>query len=246
MPDLTILSPMQGWAAPLDEVPDPVFAERMLGDGLAVDPTLGELRAPCDGTIVSVHRARHAVTLRAANGAELLMHIGLETVGLNGEGLDARVAEGQSVKAGELLVAFDLDLLARKAKSLITPLILTNGEAFAIEAPVTNRAVAAGEPVMTFRALGGVAAEAPAMPTVSRALDLPLAFGLHARPAARIAQLASGYSGTIEIVAPSGRPASARSAVAMLALALPHGAAITVRGSDADAVAAVRSAPRGL
>ena len=82
MPDLTIHSPMQGWAAPLDEVPDPVFAERMLGDGLAVDPTLGELRAPCDGTIVSVHRARHAVTLRAANGAELLMHIGLETVGL--------------------------------------------------------------------------------------------------------------------------------------------------------------------
>jgi phosphocarrier protein FPr/phosphocarrier protein len=237
---LTIASPLAGWATRLADVPDPVFAEKMLGDGIAIDPVEGRLVAPGAGVVVSVHPAGHAVTLQLDSGPVLLMHIGLETVGLGGEGFAPKVAEGQRVATGELLVEFDLDRLARTAKSLITPVIVTNGEAFAIEEPVSDRAVAAGEAVMRFRALGGaVAAAEEAATTVSRTLDLPLAHGLHARPAARIAQLAASYAGTIEIVAPSGRAASARSAVAMLALALPHGASITVRGSDSDGVAAV-------
>ncbi|MGN6817185.1 MAG: phosphoenolpyruvate--protein phosphotransferase [Sphingomonas sp.] len=237
---VTIASPLAGWATPLSDVPDPVFAEKMLGDGVAIDPVEGRLVAPGAGTVLSVHPAGHAVTLELDAGPVLLLHIGLETVGLGGAGFAPKVTDGQRVAAGDLLVEFDLDRLARMAKSLVTPVIVTNGEAFAVEAPVANRAVVAGEPVMHFRALGeAVAAAGAAGPVVSRTLDLPLAHGLHARPAARIAQLASGYPGTIEIVAPSGRVASARSAVAMLALALPHGAAIVVRGSDADGVAAV-------
>jgi len=237
---LTIASPLAGWATPLVEVPDPVFAEKMLGDGIAIDPVEGRLVAPGPGVVLSMHPAGHAVTLQLDAGPVLLMHIGLETVGLGGKGFAPKVVDGQRVAAGELLVEFDLDRLARTAKSLVTPVIVTNGEMFAVEDPVSDRAVAAGEAVMHFRPLGGavVAAEAAAA-TVSRTLDLPLAFGLHARPAARIAQLAAKHSGTIEIVAPSGRTASARSAVAMLALALPHGAAITVRGSDGDGVAAI-------
>jgi len=237
---LTIASPLAGWATPLAEVPDPVFAEKMLGDGVAIDPIEGRLIAPGAGVVLSVHPAGHAVTLQLDAGPVLLMHIGLETVGLGGEGFAPKVADGQRVGAGDLLVEFDLDRLARTAKSLITPVIVTNGEAFVIEGPVSDRAVAAGEPVMRFRALDGAAAVTEISgPTASRTLDLPLAHGLHARPAARIAQLAAGYPGTVEIVAPSGRAASARSAVAMLALALPHGATITVRGSDSDGVAAV-------
>lgn len=237
---LTIASPLAGWATRLAEVPDPVFAEKMLGDGIAIDPVEGRLVAPGAGVVVSVHPAGHAVTLQLDSGPVLLMHIGLETVGLGGEGFAPKVVDGQRVAAGDLLVEFDLDRLARTAKSLITPVIVTNGEAFAVEDLATGRAIAAGETVMRFRSLGGVAASAEAAaPTVSRTLDLPLAYGLHARPAARIAQLAAGYAGTIEIVAPSGRVVSARSAVAMLALALPHGAAVTVRGSDGDGVAAV-------
>ncbi|WP_296614209.1 phosphoenolpyruvate--protein phosphotransferase [Sphingomonas sp.] len=237
---LTIASPLAGWATPLAEVPDPVFAEKMLGDGVAIDPVEGRLVAPGAGVVLSMHPAGHAVTLQLDAGPVLLMHIGLETVGLSGEGFAPRVSDGQRVAAGELLIEFDLDRLARTAKSLITPVIVTNGEAFAVEGLVGDRAVAVGERLMGFRALGGavVAAEAAAS-TVSRTLDLPLAFGLHARPAARIAQLAAKHSWTIEIVAPSGRSASARSAVAMLALALPHGAAIKVRGSDGDGVAAI-------
>jgi phosphocarrier protein FPr/phosphocarrier protein len=237
---LTIASPLAGWVTPLAEVPDPVFAEKMLGDGIAIDPVEGRLVAPGAGVVLSVHPAGHAVTLQLDSGPVLLMHIGLETVGLGGEGFAPKVAEGQRVAAGELLVEFDLDRLARTAKSLITPVIVTNGDAFAVEDPVSDRAVAVGETVMRFRSPGGaIAATELAAATASRTLDLPLAHGLHARPAARIAQLAASYSGTIEIVAPSGRAASARSAVAMLALALPHGAAVTVRGSDGDGVAAV-------
>jgi phosphocarrier protein FPr/phosphocarrier protein len=235
-----IASPLAGWATALSDVPDPVFAEKMLGDGVAIDPVEGRLVAPGAGVVVSVHPAGHAVTLELDAGPVLLMHIGLETVGLGGEGFAPKVKDGQRVVAGELLIAFDLDRLARTAKSLVTPVIVTNGDAFAVEDSVRDRAIAAGEQLMSFRALdGAVAATEQGAPMVSRALDLPLAHGLHARPAARVAQLAAGYPGTIEIVAPSGRAASTRSAVAMLALALPHGAAITVRGSDGDGVAAV-------
>jgi glucose-specific phosphotransferase system IIA component len=105
----------KGWIAPLDETPDAVFAERMLGDGLAIDPFGSTLHAPCDAVVTTVHRARHAVTLRAANGAEILMHVGLETVALNGEGFRSIVKEGQAVKAGDKLLGFDLDLLAQRA-----------------------------------------------------------------------------------------------------------------------------------
>lgn len=237
---IAIASPLAGWAAPLSDVPDPVFADKMLGDGVAIDPVEGRLVAPGAGVVVSVHPAGHAVTLELDAGPVLLMHIGLETVGLGGDGFAAKVVDGQRVAGGDLLVEFDLDRLARTAKSLITPVIVTNGDAFAVEDLVSGRAVTAGERLMTCRALGkAVATPEASAPTVSRTLDLPLAHGLHARPAARIAQLAASHAGTIEIVAPSGRVASARSAVAMLALALPHGAAIIVRGSDGDGVAAV-------
>ena len=125
MSNLVLSSPLKGWIAPLDETPDAVFAERMLGDGLAIDPLDSTLHAPCDAVVTTVHRARHAVTLRAANGAEILMHVGLETVALNGEGFSVFVKEGQSVKAGERLLGFDLDLLAQKARSLITPVAVS-------------------------------------------------------------------------------------------------------------------------
>ena len=86
----------------------------------------------CAGEIVSIHRARHAVTLRSAEGAEILMHIGLETVALEGRGFEVHVREGQAVAAGDLLLNFDLDILARGAKSLVSPIVVANGERFRI------------------------------------------------------------------------------------------------------------------
>ena len=121
---LVLLSPLQGWSAPLDEVPDAVFAGRMMGDGLAIDPTGASLHAPCDGTLVVVPASKHAVTLRADNGTEILLHVGIDTVSLGGEGFELHVREGQRVRAGDRLISFDLDLLAKRAKSLMTPVIL--------------------------------------------------------------------------------------------------------------------------
>src|SRR5206468_282828 len=107
---LVIRSPLHGWAAPLAEVPDPVFAEGMMGDGVAIDPLEGVLHAPCDGEVIQLHRARHALTLRTAEGLEVLVHLGLETVALAGEGFEAHVREGERVSAGQKLISFDLDL----------------------------------------------------------------------------------------------------------------------------------------
>jgi phosphoenolpyruvate-protein phosphotransferase len=236
---ITILSPLAGWAAPLAEVPDAVFAERMLGDGVAIDPVEGRLVAPGDGVVVSIHPAGHAITVQLDAGPVLLLHIGLDTVRLGGAGFTPHVADGQRVAAGDLLIEFDLDRLARTAKSLITPVVVTNGDAFALVSAVSGQAIAAGVTLLELRATGAAAASDVQPATVSRALLLPLAQGLHARPAARVAALAGEHSGTLEIVGPAGRTASARSAVAMLALALPHGAAITVRGSDAAGVDAL-------
>jgi multiphosphoryl transfer protein len=240
MAELTLVAPLAGWSSDLDEVDDPVFAGRMLGDGLAIDPTSSELRAPCDGEVLSVHAAGHAVTLRAANGAEILMHVGLETVGMGGEGFARHVKDGQAVRRGDLLISFDLDVLAARAKSLVTPIVITNGEDFAIERRVVGRRVAAGDPVLVLS--GGAAVTAMATPVVaaaSRRAKVPLAHGLHARPAALVAAEAKRHAAEITLAA-HGRTVSGKSPVAImsLGLALDAEVEITARGADAETAAA--------
>ncbi|QSR17515.1 glucose PTS transporter subunit IIA [Novosphingobium sp. KA1] len=238
---LTIASPLSGWATPLCEVPDPVFAQGMMGPGIAVDPADGRLVSPGAGRVVSVHPAGHAVTLELDAGPVLLMHVGLDTVGLGGAGFAPEVMEGERVEAGQVLILFDLDRLARTARSLLTPVIVTNGEAFAVVGGQTDREIAAGAALMTLEPCGMAAAAGAkeAAPLTSRSLLLPLAHGLHARPAARLASLAGTFPGILEIVAADGRVASARSAVAMLALGLGHGETLTLRGSDITAIDAL-------
>ncbi|GAD58757.1 LOW QUALITY PROTEIN: hypothetical protein MBEBAB_1007 [Brevundimonas abyssalis TAR-001] len=241
MTDIVLVAPMAGWAAPLSEAPDPVFAERMMGDGVAVDPIEGVLRAPCDGVVTILAPALHAVTLRGESGVEVLMHIGLETVALKGEGFTARVIEGQAVKAGDPLIEFDLDLIGGQAKSLITPIIITNGEAFEVANRVTDREVQAGDPLMTLRASGrtGPVVEAAGV-EAERKVVTPLAHGIHARPAARIAALAKGFDAEVTVAA-FNRRSSARSPVGVMALAIRHGDAITLSASGPDAARAVEA-----
>ncbi|HEY0106363.1 MAG TPA: PTS glucose transporter subunit IIA, partial [Rhizomicrobium sp.] len=183
MSNLMLVAPIQGWVAPLAEVPDPVFAERILGDGVAIDPTGSTVHAPCDALVLAV--AHHAVTLRAANGAEILIHVGLETVALNGRGFVTHVRDGASVRTGELLITFDLDFLAGHAKSLISPIVVTNGDAFAIARRRTDRETGLGEFLMELRPLSALVAAAP--DEAVRDVVLLLSHGLHARPAAAVA-----------------------------------------------------------
>src|SRR3974377_687454 len=100
MPQLTILAPLSGPVWPLERVPDPVFAQKMVGDGLSIDPTDAVLIAGCDGEVVALPAAGHAVTLRTAEGLDVLMHVGIDTVNLKGHGFRPRVKSGDRVRTG--------------------------------------------------------------------------------------------------------------------------------------------------
>src|ERR1700730_10470435 len=120
------LAPFDGWCCVLDEVPDPVFSGRMLGDGLAVDPTSGILIAPCAGELITLPASAHAVSIRTAQGIDVLIHVGIDTVQLGGRGFEARVRPGAVVRAGDELIRFDLEVVARGAKRLVTPIVVTS------------------------------------------------------------------------------------------------------------------------
>jgi len=123
---IQILAPLSGNAVNLASVPDPVFSEKMMGDGIAIEPSEGIVVSPVDGEIMQIFPTKHAVGIRAKNGAEILIHIGLETVSLKGEGFETYVKQGDSVKAGDKLVSFDMATISEKAKSTVTPIIITN------------------------------------------------------------------------------------------------------------------------
>lgn len=238
MSTVRLVAPLAGWACALDAVPDPVFAERMMGDGIAVDPLDGVLRAPCDAEVISVAPTRHAVTLRLANGAELLMHIGLETVGLGGAGFEVETRDGAMVRAGDPLIRFDLDAVALAAKSLVTPIVVAN-EGYAIAVLAVDRAVAPGDGLIEIAAQTPVTATGSVGDDVERRdITVPLAHGIHARPAARIGAALKPFAAEIRFAA-HGREANARSPVALMALGLRQGDALSIAGRGRDAGAAV-------
>ena len=233
MSNLVLVSPMKGWVGPLDEVPDPVFADRLLGDGVAVDPTGNTVYAPCDGTIMT--SAKHAVTLRATCGAEILIHVGLETVALAGQGFVTHVGEGRSVRTGDPLLTFDLDLLACKVKSLISPVVITNGDDFEILRRDGNREAEVGEFLMELKSKTVLQDAGDAGSTEeSRDVVVPLAHGIHARPAATLANAAKRFDCEIALVL-EGRRVNAKSVVALMSLGVRKDARVTVAAKGADA-----------
>ena len=123
---LELTSPIDGDVIDITEVPDDVFAQKMLGDGLAVKPSSNIVVAPCDGKIMQVFPTKHAIGIETKSGIEILLHIGLETVALKGKGFQILISEGDTVKKGEKLVELDLDYIKENAKSLTTPIVITN------------------------------------------------------------------------------------------------------------------------
>ncbi|MGL4818950.1 MAG: glucose-specific PTS transporter subunit IIBC [Bacilli bacterium] len=119
-------SPLAGKLLPITEVPDEVFAGRMAGDGYAIDPSEGKVVAPCDCEVSVVFPTKHALGLKSTDGLEMIIHVGLETVKLNGEPFTVHVNQGDLVKAGQLLLEFDLAMVKERAKSTITPFVFTN------------------------------------------------------------------------------------------------------------------------
>ncbi len=131
LPDNQIASPVKGNAIPLESVPDPTFAEGVLGNGAAVEPAEGKVTAPADGTVGTLFDTHHAIGLVLDNGTELLIHVGINTVELNGEGFTAHVAEGDRVKKGQTLLTFDKELIASRGYNTVTPVIVTNSFEYA-------------------------------------------------------------------------------------------------------------------
>ncbi|MHC1685427.1 MAG: PTS glucose transporter subunit IIA [Clostridiaceae bacterium] len=124
-----LVSPISGEIVDLSQVPDPVFAEKMTGDGVAINPTGNIIVAPADCIVSLIFGTKHAIGLTTDTGLELLIHFGLETVTLNGEGFEPLVEQGQKVKVGTPLMKVDTDLIASKGLKLITPFLITNVDA---------------------------------------------------------------------------------------------------------------------
>ena len=119
----SFVMPIEGEIIPITDVEDPVFAEKMMGDGFAIIPAKGLVVSPVDGEILNVFPTKHAIGIKSVQGDELLIHVGLETVHLKGEGFTALVTEGAKVTKGQELLKFDLDFIKNNAKSTVTPII---------------------------------------------------------------------------------------------------------------------------
>ena len=121
-----LYAPLKGEAVLLENIEDPMFAQKILGDGIAIEPSEGKVYSPADGTVSMIADTRHAIGINTADGLELLIHIGMDTVALNGEGYTPKVEAGASVKKGDLLMEFDMDFITGKGYSCVTPVIITN------------------------------------------------------------------------------------------------------------------------
>lgn len=123
---LNIFAPINGEIVQLSDVPDEVFNQKMMGEGIAITPKEGKVYAPVDGKVIQIAKTKHAIGFLTANQTEILIHIGLDTVHLKGEGFTMHAEEGQEVKMGDLLVEFDIDYVKANAKSVVTPIVIPN------------------------------------------------------------------------------------------------------------------------
>lgn len=142
---LKLVAPVNGKSLPLSEVPDPVFAQKMAGDGLAMDPTDDIIVAPADGELTLVFNTKHAFAMTLDNGIELLVHIGIETVSLNGEGFEQLAEAGTKVKAGTPIIKVNREFVKSKNLPLITPVLITNPDILKSITPIENVNTVAGE-----------------------------------------------------------------------------------------------------
>lgn len=130
--ELTFTRPVEGQIIPLENVNDDVFARKIMGDGIAIVPSQGVLRAPADGTVVNIFESGHALSLLTDAGVELIFHIGIDTIKLQGEGFSPQVKEGQHVKRGETLIEFSLDTITAAGLDPVVMMVVTNGERFSL------------------------------------------------------------------------------------------------------------------
>ncbi len=233
-----LISPLTGVLVPIELVPDPVFARKMVGDGVSIDPLNNVLVSPVAGEVINLPPSGHAVTVRSTDGLEVLMHIGLDTVKMQGAGFDPKVRVGQQVAVGDVLVVFDLDKIAAEAFSLLTQVVITNTELVETLIPATGR-VTAGRDVVADITLksdaehGGPVTGGPS--ATSEGLLVPNPTGLHARPSATLVALAKTFDADVQLRRGEDT-ANAKSIMSIMGLSVERGdrVVVTARGPDAD------------
>ena len=229
-------APLSGVMVPLETIPDPVFSQKMVGDGVSIDPISTELLAPLPGKVTQLHSAGHAVTITADNGLEVLLHIGLDTVLLRGEGFTPLVKEGDSVVLDQPLIRFDPVVVGAKAVSLLTQMVIANGDLVTRYVPAKGLVTAGVDTALSVELAGGAPKEVivGASSVYSDEVTLPNPAGLHARPAAVFAAEAKKYTSDIRLLRGSDT-ANAKSVVSIMVLATKFGDKVRVQATGPDA-----------
>lgn len=238
---LILMAPLSGVIVPLTQVPDPVFAEKMVGDGISIDPTNQVLLAPCAGEIIQLHPSHHAVTIKADNGLEILIHIGLDTVTLRGQGFTPQVRVGDRVETGTKLIEFDVDFVASHAKSLLTQIVITNSDQVSRFIPRTGLVEAGKNPVLELVTEGGAIASnivTTSQTVTSNPIIIPNPAGLHARPSAVLVNIAKKYKSDIKLKKDQ-QVVNAKSIVSIMGLATVKGDTVYLLASGDDAEVAL-------
>ncbi len=146
--ETVLFAPITGEVVAIEDVPDAAFASKAVGEGVAIRPTGKYVVAPCDGELVKIFNTNHAFAMVTDSGAELIVHIGIETVRLGGQGFTRLAQQGSRVKAGDPVLELDLDYLAANAVSIISPVVLSNADQFTALEGVASGSVEAGKTVL--------------------------------------------------------------------------------------------------
>ncbi|MGN1171694.1 MAG: PTS glucose transporter subunit IIA [Lachnospiraceae bacterium] len=149
--EICIASPMKGTCVSIKEVSDPTFGDEILGKGVAVKPVDGRVCAPEDGVVTTVFPTGHAVGITTKDEVELLIHVGIDTVKMDGRGFQIKCQDGQEVKKGDLLIEADLDLIRQEGYDTITPVVVCNSDDFSQIMKQTDGEVAAGDTILTLK-----------------------------------------------------------------------------------------------
>lgn len=220
---VNIYPPLIGVLLDLDKVPDPVFAEKMVGDGVAIDPLENKIYAPVDGVIKTIAHTKHAITYTSNAGFDVLVHIGLETVGLNGVGFQINAREGDKVVAGDIVGEFDLDYVAQCAKALITPVILADlDENIFSVVQLDQRLTSIGSPLLQVTHSGIIETNKKnSHEHLIKSVPVTIvnAHGIHARPSAQLAAIAKNYQSDI-FIEKDGHKANVKSVIALMKLSI--------------------------
>ena len=246
------LAPLTGRMIPLEQVDDPVFAQRIVGDGVAILPSCSKLTAPCDGKVVNVAGTCHALSLKTNDDIEILFHIGIDTVAMGGNGFKSLVVEGQNVSRGDTLIEFDLNRVKQEAPSSVTLMLITNKSSIKTLEAASGDVTTGIDRVMSVvwnRPESSGSEETSAENVKLIEVQIPNPQGWHARPAAQLGALSREFSGKL-VITKDGKQANSTSVVQLMALNTRCGDKVELRASGRDATelleAAVTAIKSGL